>query len=190
MSSVHPEAPDWIDDVEADPVADVDVARLLATGADPFQILTSTAAGVPSGRGMIVTAPFDPAPLRDLLAGQGFEHHAVTLADGRVRVRFLRAGACAAARTPEPARAPEEAPRKFRIEADGLHLDVRGLPAPRPMLEVLSFLDGGSHADAVTVHVPQFPVHLIPELEDRGWHYEIVDDEPGHVILRLTPEGS
>jgi hypothetical protein len=35
--------------------------------------------------------------------------------------------------------------------------------------------------------VPQFPVHLIPELEDRGWAWDLIDETPGHVILRLLP---
>ncbi|GAA0567439.1 DUF2249 domain-containing protein [Caenispirillum bisanense] len=189
--------PDWVAAVDADPVAEIDVSRLLAGGGDPFGVLTRTAATVEAGRGMVVVAPFDPVPLRDLLTGEGFQNHVETLADGRFRVRFLRAGGCAAAvAEPEPAAEPEpdpqaepDAPRKFWIEEDGLHLDVRGLPPPGPMLEVLRFLDGGAHAQTLMVHVPQFPVHLIPELEDRGWTYEIVAEAPGHTVLRLAPEG-
>ena len=56
------------------------------------------------------------------------------------------------------------------------------------MLEVLRVLDGGAHAQPLMVHVPQFPVHLIPELEDRGWSYEIIAEAPGHIVLRLVPE--
>lgn len=186
--------PDWVDAVDADPVADIDVSRLLASGGDPFGVLTRTAAMVEAGRGMVVVAPFDPVPLRDLLAGEGFENHVEALADGRFRVRFLRAGGCEAAvaapRAPVPATADAEADasRKFWMEDDGLHLDVRGLPPPRPMLEVLRVLDGGAHAQPLMVHVPQFPVHLIPELEDRGWSYEIIAEAPGHIVLRLVPE--
>lgn len=191
MSASGTRPPSWVAEVDADPVAEIDVGRLLSRGGDPFQVLTQTAAAVPSGRGMVVVAPFDPAPLRQRLAAEGFEAFAEPLSDGRVRVRFLRAGGCAAARQPASAETPAEAPaarHKFRLEADGLHLDVRDLPAPRPMLEVLAVLDGGAHHDALVVHVPQVPVHLITELEDRGWTYEILSDEPGDVVLRLTPE--
>ncbi|SOD96928.1 DUF2249 domain-containing protein [Caenispirillum bisanense] len=180
--------PAWVADVDADPAAEIDVGRLLAQGGDPLSTLTGTAATVPAGRGMVVVAPFDPVPLRDLLAGDGFESFVEPLADGRFRVRFFRAGGCAAARSPAPPAPAAEPPRKFWMDADGLHLDVRGLPPPRPMLDVLAFLDGGAHSQPLTVHVPQFPVHLVPELEDRGWSWDIVADEPGHVILRLVPD--
>lgn len=180
--------PAWVADVDADPAAEIDVGRLLAQGGDPLSTLTTTAATVPAGRGMVVVAPFDPVPLRDLLAGEGFENHAEALPDGRFRVRFLRVGGCAAARAPEPPPPPADERRKFWMDDDGMHLDVRGLPPPRPMLDVLAFLDGGAHSQPLTVHVPQFPVHLIAELEDRGWGWDILSDEPGHVILRLVPE--
>ena len=80
-------------------------------------------------------------------------------------------------------------PRSW-IASDGRHLDVRGLECPDPLVEVLRVLDD----DAVTtliVHLDREPVFLYPELEDRGWAYELVagcgeDDCEQGVRLDLT----
>lgn len=170
------------------PVAVIDAAAILAEGDDPLSMVLTAATPIPAGRGLVVIAPFDPVPLRNLLASHGFENHCRPDGAGRYRVTFLRAGGCRDATTPTGDTSPAMPRRKFWMEADGLHLDVRGLTAPGPMMEILRFLDGGAHAQPLTVHVPQFPVHLIPELEDRGWTWEITDELPDAVILRLAPE--
>ena len=55
-------------------------------------------------------------------------------------------------------------------------LDVRDLPPPEPLqltLETLADLDD----DAVVVQVnDRVPQHLFPQLDDRGFGYEIMDD--------------
>ncbi len=67
---------------------------------------------------------------------------------------------------------------------DGCHIDVRGLPAPQPMLQILALLEtvaGGG----VIVHHDREPIYLYPELTERGWNHEIVPGEAGEVRLRL-----
>lgn len=179
--------PSWVAEVDADPVAIIDAARLLAEGGDPLSAVLTAATPVPVGRGLVVVAPFDPVPLRDLLASHGFQNHCRVQDGGRVRVTFFRAGGCREAVPPEPSFKPDAPRRKFWMDADGLHLDARSGGAPGPMLEILRFIDGGAHDQPLTVHLPQFPVHLIPELEDRGWAWDLIDETPGHVILRLLP---
>ncbi|EKV27594.1 hypothetical protein C882_1440 [Caenispirillum salinarum AK4] len=179
--------PSWVADVEADPVATVDAADLLAQGGDPLSTVLAAATPVPAGRGLVVVAPFDPVPLRDLLATHGFENFSRPVGDGRYRVTFLRVGGCRESVASEPAAPAQPPKRKFWMDADGLHLDARGLSAPGPMIEILRFIDGGAHDQPLMVHVPQFPVHLIPELEERGWTWDLLDETPGHVILRLMP---
>lgn len=69
--------------------------------------------------------------------------------------------------------------------ADGLHLDVRGLECPRPLVEVLRTIDGGV-ATTLIVHLDQEPLLLYPELEDRGWNHEMLPADSDGVQLRVT----
>lgn len=69
-------------------------------------------------------------------------------------------------------------------EADGTHIDVRGLPAPQPLVAILGLLRDGT--GAVIVHHDRDPQMLYPELAEIGWRAERIAAEPGEVRLRLT----
>jgi len=71
-------------------------------------------------------------------------------------------------------------------EADGIHIDVRGLTAPQPMVQILSLVRSIDDDRAVIVHHDRDPQLLYPELAEIGWSAEIVDGEPGEVRLRLA----
>ncbi|MCC6888349.1 MAG: DUF2249 domain-containing protein [Hyphomicrobiales bacterium] len=79
---------------------------------------------------------------------------------------------------------------------DGLHLDVRGLEPPQPMLRVLELIDSGEVDDALVVHLDREPIFLYPELDDRGWSHELVpatcgdpecEDEVRLRLVRMIP---
>lgn len=57
---------------------------------------------------------------------------------------------------------------------DGLHVDVRGLPCPEPMVTVLRLIDGGEAGEVLFAHLGQEPLLLYPELDDRGCRYRLV----------------
>lgn len=71
-------------------------------------------------------------------------------------------------------------------EADGTHIDVRGLPSPQPMVQILSLLQRLPRDAVVTVHHERDPVWLYPELVQIGWWADRIPGEPGEVRLRLT----
>lgn len=62
--------------------------------------------------------------------------------------------------------------------ADGAHIDVRGLAPPEPMVEILKLLDRGDIASLIA-HLDREPIFLYPELDERGWSYEILPSECG-----------
>jgi hypothetical protein len=85
---------------------------------------------------------------------------------------------------------PKEGMRRWTT-AEGGHLDVRGLACPDPMLEILGTLDRGEAGNVLIVHVEQEPMLLYPELDDRGWSYELVPQCGHHdaaegVMVRLV----
>jgi hypothetical protein len=62
--------------------------------------------------------------------------------------------------------------------ADGLHIDVRGLNPPEPMIEILKLLDA-PETSSVIAHLDREPIFLYPELDERGWSYEVLPSECG-----------
>ncbi len=79
----------------------------------------------------------------------------------------------------------EATPRRWH-DADGAHIDVRGLPQPQPLLAILRLVhEQGDAGAAVIVHHDRDPLLLYPELAEIGWVAERVDAEPGEVRLRL-----
>lgn len=80
----------------------------------------------------------------------------------------------------------EGVPGIFWTEHDGLHIDVRGLEPPDPMVAILGHLEQPGQDGPVTVHHDRHPIYLFPELAERGWTYASIPGEPGEVRLILT----
>lgn len=160
----------------------IDVRPLLAAHRDPLLTVLAAAARTASGGGLIIDAPFDPQPLRRVLAERGFETHARMLAAGHVRVWCRRRDDA-----PPPARGGQAA--RIWSEGSRVHIDVRGLAPPQPMTAILGLIDGGAHGGAIVVHHDRDPVYLWPELAERGWSGEALPAAPGEVRLLLRPAG-
>ena len=89
---------------------------------------------------------------------------------------------------------PEDGARLWRTP-EAVHIDLRGLDPPDPMVEVLRLIDSGAADAAIVAHFDREPIFLYPELEDRGWSHEIVESGCGgpgcatDVRLRLVRWG-
>ncbi len=57
---------------------------------------------------------------------------------------------------------------------EGVHIDVRGLEPPEPMVAILELIESGEVEGALIAHLDREPIFLYPELDDRGWSHEIV----------------
>jgi hypothetical protein len=69
---------------------------------------------------------------------------------------------------------------------DGLHVDVRGLQAPQPLVLILQMVQEVGPAGVLIVHHDRDPLLLYPELVQIGWWAERIPGEPGEVRLRLA----
>jgi len=78
---------------------------------------------------------------------------------------------------------------KSWYEAGVLHIDVRGLSPPDPMVAILLHLEKPDQNGPVIVHHFCEPFYFYPELAERGWSHEIVpgDKDEVRLILRYTP---
>jgi uncharacterized protein (DUF2249 family) len=177
----------------AERLLELDVRDDLRNGREPFHRIMEARRALAAGQVLRLRAIFEPAPLYTVLGKQGFTHWTERLAADDWRIWFWRpeetgetAGgldadgsqaqvqAPAAERPPAPEPAPEE-----RIQV----LDVRGLEPPEPMvrtLAVLETLPAGHTLVQVNVRVPEF---LLPQLQQRGFTYEIHEQADGAVRL-------
>ncbi len=80
-------------------------------------------------------------------------------------------------------------------ETDGLHVDVRGLDPPEPMVAILALIESGEAGTVLTAHLDREPIFLYPELDERGWDHELLpgcahgehDDEVKLRMVNLHP---
>ncbi len=71
-------------------------------------------------------------------------------------------------------------------DSAGIHIDVRGLPPPQPLVAILRLVhQQGDSRDAVIVHHDRDPLLLYPELAEVGWCAQRIAGEPGEVRLQL-----
>lgn len=170
-------APSWVAAIDPKAAARLDVRPIIAGGGEPLSEVMRLAAKIAEGGALILDAPFDPAPLRRVLANKGFEAHGECLAPDHWRIYFRRGARVETAKA--------AGPRTWR-EHDTPHIDVRGLEPPEPMLAILRLLEDTGTGDTVIVHHEREPLFLYPELDERGWAHAVIPGEPGEVRLRLT----
>ena len=73
---------------------------------------------------------------------------------------------------------PEEKSRTWRAD-DAVHIDVRGLDPPEPMVAILQAIDSGEVHTILIAHLDREPIFLYPELDDRGWSHELIQSSCG-----------
>jgi hypothetical protein len=71
------------------------------------------------------------------------------------------------------------------VDADGVHIDVRGLQPPGPLVAILELVESIRDATPVIVHHERDPQLLYPELAEIGWRAVRLNGEAGEVRLRL-----
>lgn len=176
--------PEWLSQaLESSPM---DVRPLLVQGVDPFVTVMEAVAGIEFGGVLVIDAPFNPSPLRRILAARGFSSYGRKLNEGHWRVFFHLDGGEDWESGAEVEVGPEGA-MTWR-EEDGLHIDVRKLTPPNPMLAILRLIEGAGPGETVVVHHEREPHFLAPELAERGWRIARVSTEVVNVRLWLERE--
>lgn len=178
------ERPVWMTGFAARPSRTVDVRPLIREEREPFTTIMTAAAAVADDEGLVIEAPFNPLPLRGMLARKGFASYAERLAPDHWRVYCLRGGEA----PPDLPPISSDFGAAIWRDDDGVHIDVRTLEAPAPMLAILQLTDGPDHGGRITVHHRRDPLYLYPELAERGWSWQRIDGEPGEIRLLLIKE--
>lgn len=71
------------------------------------------------------------------------------------------------------------------VEDGRAHIDVRGLPAPQPLVAILRRVHALPADAQLVVHHDRDPQLLYPELAEIGWEAQRIDAPAGEVRLLL-----
>ena len=86
---------------------------------------------------------------------------------------------------PPPASGGQLAEARRWVDAAGIHIDVRALLPPGPLVAILKLVESIRDATPVIVHHERDPQMLYPELAELGWTAERIDAPAGEVRLKL-----
>lgn len=175
--------PSWLQSFDPAGATRIEVRPHLAAGREPFDDIMALARPLGVGSALIIEAPFDPLPLRTVLAEQGFETFAERIEAGHWRLLCLRQRE---PKVPPPVRGSAAGGAAVWREADGVHIDVRGLSAPAPLVAIVRLIESGEHAGTIVAHLDRDPVHLYPELAERNWSAVHVPGDADEIRLRLA----
>lgn len=162
----------------------VDVRDDLRSGREPFDRIMTALREVPPGGALCLRAIFEPVPLYGVMGRHGFGHYTERLGGDDWRVWFYPGDDDASG---EPSTgldagvAGDGETAGDEVGEDVVVLDVRGLEPPEPMVRTLAALESlpdGHTLVQLNVRVPRF---LLPELEARGFGYEVREQSPGLV---------
>ena len=157
----------------------LDVREDIRRGQEPFARIMAAIKTLGADQVLVLRAPFEPAPLYDVLGKRGFAHWTERRSDDDWSVWFYREpGAGPAARSQEDRETPAVEPRA-RL------LDVRGLEPPEPMVKILEALERLAPGETLEVLHERRPMLLYPQLDDRGFVHETDEVERGVTRIRI-----
>ncbi len=172
---VSPDRPSALAAIPNEAVVTLDVREELREGREPFSRIMAARQTVPAGGALRLRAIFEPVPLYAVMEKHGFAHYTERLADDDWQVWFYPAGGDEG----ESALGGVESAEVAAADAgDVVVLDVRELEPPEPMVRTLTALEElppGATLVQINARVPQF---LLPQLEARGYSYEIREQSP------------
>jgi len=71
---------------------------------------------------------------------------------------------------------PDMAARRWQAK-DGLHIDLRGMSPPEPMVAILATLAQPDETGPVIAHLDRDPIYLYPELVGLGWAWQTLQTD-------------
>jgi uncharacterized protein (DUF2249 family) len=170
-------APDW---TASAPIAqELDVRPLMESGVEPFRVIMESARHVPAGSRLRLIVGFEPLPLYDALAKQGFIHWPTQRDDTAWQVDFLREQVLSKPSAPQAAQVDWNAP------AAEVTIDVSELVPPEPMVKILQTLETLPEDSRLLVHHVRRPIHLYDRLDEMGYAYDTRDIAPGKVQVMI-----
>jgi len=150
----------------------LDLRPLIDAGTDPMAFVIDALAPQEAGWSGHLDAPFDPLPLRRLLARMDYSSTAEKIGERHWRIHLVRdgLGRISASTDTEFCLGPAVIGATVTRMQDGAaELDLRGLAPPLPMLAILRVAAHMKPDETIHVVLEREPVMLYPELVEIGW---------------------
>lgn len=171
--------PDWVD---ISPIAErLDVREMFSRGEEPFGVITAAAMRVSVGEVLQLMVGFEPLPLYDALAKQGFSHWTNQVQPDAFEVFFHRDRS---AGETTPTAHVDARPEVVPVTAE-VTIDVSELVPPEPMVKILTALEALPAGGRLLVHHVRRPMHLYPQLDDLGYVHETTELSPDRVQITI-----
>jgi uncharacterized protein (DUF2249 family) len=170
---------------EREKILTLDVREDIRNGREPFSKIMKAVVALPADAALLLIAPFEPAPLFGVLEKKGFQHEARPLESGDWEVLFSRPPTAPPAEATPIAASCDFSNRTAAALPPVTEVDARGLEPPQPMviiLEALAVLPVGTGLHART---DRRPMHLYPQLEERGFTAETLEQTDGSFLIRI-----
>ncbi len=161
-----------------------DARPVLSAGGDPLKQIMALATNVAPGDAFCIINSFEPVPLISLLEKRGFEIVSIQKSELEFHTFFKRVELKEApAETVNRQYSWQEVEEKFKDHCR--FVDVREMSAPLPMITILEELKELPAGYALHVHHKRVPVHLLPEIGDRGFNYTLKETGKDEVHLMI-----
>ena len=159
----------------------VDVREDIRNGREPFSKIMQAAAGLKTNEELLLIAPFEPAPLFGVMKKQGFRFAARPMPTGDWEVVFTRESAPTLSTTNETRQPSPPVSNTARL----VEVDARGLEPPQPLVKILETVATLPADTEVEARTDRRPIHLYPQLEQRGFTAETNELPDGSFLTHI-----
>ncbi len=175
-------------EVDLKNIFELDVREMISAGKDPFNVIMNALKELPSHRTLKLVNTFEPLPLINILKKKGYAYYTIKETED-LFFTYFRNISNKSKLTEIDSSAPKESEsfdmlfKKFQNNLD--IIDVRELEMPAPMLEILNKLEILDSNKALMVHHKKVPQFLFPELQERGfdWELKTINDQNVNLLI-------
>jgi uncharacterized protein (DUF2249 family) len=167
----------------------LDVREDLRKGGEPLPMILQAVGRLEAGQALRLLATFEPIPLYSLLGRKGFGHEAIRHGEGDWEILFAPGQQPAGKAKSKDAAGDRGAVDTTDWPAPKTFLDNRDLMPPEPLVRILDALEHLAPGEVLEAINPREPIHLYPELEQRGAAIQVAKQADGSARLLIRRGG-
>lgn len=177
--------PDFLINISADNIVELDVREILESGKDPFNLILESIKHLKAKQVLKLINSFEPIPLIQLLERKGYKTYSEVINADLVFTYFFNNKQIMDIDYEHHVSSKDWDGILGRFKEKLVTIDVRALEMPLPMLTILDALENLPNGKALYVYHKRIPVFLLPELQERGCEYRIKEISDGEVHLLI-----
>lgn len=183
--------PQFLQDLDPSLIQRFDVRQILNEGNDPLKAIQQKVKSLAPGQVLVIVNSFEPVPLIRLLNKQGFQIYVDNIDAETVATYFYKSSSESSAVHEKPIQEDTETGNDDwdsilkRFENNLIHIDVRHLEMPMPMMTILENIESMPKEKALYVQHKRIPVFLLTELKEREFDFRINEVQDAEVYMLI-----